>query len=46
MKQFEEGMALSKICGDTLKEAENKIEMLVKRTDGSLGWVDFSKENG
>ena len=40
LRCFEEGMALSKICGDKLSEAENKIEMLVKRTDGSLGWLD------
>lgn len=43
MQRFEEGMALSKICGDKLSEAENKIEMLIKRTDGSLGFVDYSK---
>ncbi len=42
IKQFEEGMRLSKICGDKLSDAENKIEQLVKRSDGSLGWVDYN----
>ena len=41
IKQFEEGMRLSKICGDKLADAENKIEQLVKRSDGSLGWVEY-----
>ena len=40
MRCFEEGMTLSKICGDKLSEAENKIEMLIKRTDGSMAWLD------
>ena len=42
IKQFEEGMRLSKTCGDKLSDAENKIEQLVKRSDGSLGWVEFN----
>lgn len=43
LAQFDEGMRLSKICSDKLAEAENKIEMLVKRNDGSMGWVDYNK---
>ena len=42
IKQFEEGMRLSKICGDKLSDAENKIEQLVKRNDGTLGWVEYN----
>ena len=42
IKKFEEGMRLSKICGDKLSDAENKIEQLVKRNDGSLGWVEYN----
>ena len=42
IKQFEEGMRLSKICGDKLSDAENKIEQLVKLGDGTLGWVDYN----
>ncbi|MDD4099221.1 MAG: exodeoxyribonuclease VII small subunit [Lentisphaeria bacterium] len=42
MAQFEEGMRLNKICSDKLAEAENKIEMLVKRADGSLQWADYT----
>lgn len=32
MKDFEEGMALVKLCTDTLNEVEHKIEMLVKKS--------------
>ena len=42
IKQFEEGMRLSKICGDKLSDAENKSEQLVKRNDGTLGWVEYN----
>lgn len=43
LAQFDEGMRLSKICGDKLAEAGNKIEMLMKKTDGSLGWVEYGR---
>jgi exodeoxyribonuclease VII small subunit len=45
MAQFEEGMRLNKICSDKLAEAENKIEMLVKRADGSLQWADYTPKS-
>lgn len=31
MKHFEEGMALVKLCTETLNEVEHKIEVLVKK---------------
>lgn len=43
LAKFDEGMRLSKICGDKLAEAESKIEILVKRSDGSLGWNDMNR---
>ena len=43
LAMFEEGMRLSKICGDKLAEAENRIEVLVKRGDGTLGWNELDK---
>ncbi len=47
MARFEEGMRLNKICSDKLAEAESKIEMLVKRADGTLEWADYNpKPNG
>ena len=45
MVKFEEGMRLNKICADKLAEAESKIEMLVKRADGSLGWTDYQPKS-
>ena len=44
LAQFEEGMRLSKICGDKLAEVEGKIEVLVKRPDGNLGWSDYQAQ--
>ena len=44
LAQFEEGMRLSKICGDKLAEVESKIEILVKRPDGNLGWNELSAQ--
>ena len=41
LAQFEEGMRLSKICGDKLAEVESKIEILVKRPDGNLAWSEY-----
>ncbi|MBO7534898.1 MAG: exodeoxyribonuclease VII small subunit [Victivallales bacterium] len=42
MAQFEEGMRLNKLCQAKLKEAEQKIERLVRKDDGSLEWQQKS----
>ena len=42
MAQFEEGMRLNKLCQAKLKEAEQKIERLVRKDDGSLAWEQKS----
>ena len=42
MAQFEEGMRLNKLCQTKLKEAEPKIEKLVRKEDGSLAWEQKS----
>ena len=34
MKIFEEGVKLSKVCGDYLNDAEKKIHKLIKSEDG------------
>jgi exodeoxyribonuclease VII small subunit len=36
IKAYERGMELKKICADRLKDAEGKIEVLSKASDGSL----------
>jgi len=33
---FEEGMNLSEACRRQLEEAENKVELLVKKSDGKI----------
>jgi exodeoxyribonuclease VII small subunit len=38
---FEEGMKLSSFCHSKLEEAERKVEMLVKKNDGSIETAPF-----
>jgi exodeoxyribonuclease VII small subunit len=41
---FEEGNALSKVCGKKLKELERKIEILVKENSEGGEWKDFDED--
>ncbi len=41
---YERGMELKKICSDRLNEAEGKIEMLSKSTDGKVTKENLVKE--
>ena len=45
IKIFEEGMRLSAECKKQLEEAEGKVEMLVKRRDGSMSKEPFAPLN-
>lgn len=36
MKKFEEGVKLSKDCGEILDETEKKINLLLKNSDGDI----------
>ncbi len=36
MKLFEEGIGLSQQCQKQLEEAENKVEILLKKADGKV----------
>ena len=36
LKLFEEGIELSRQCQKQLEEAENKVEILIKKADGKL----------
>ncbi len=42
LKNFEEGIKLSRICNQQLEEAEKKIEILVKGEDGQKKPQPFS----
>ena len=44
MAHFEEGTALIRECSRKLNEVEKKIEMLVKKSDGSIGTEPFTGE--
>lgn len=41
LKLFEEGVGLSTACKKELEEAEGKVEMLIKRRDGSFKTEPF-----
>jgi exodeoxyribonuclease VII small subunit len=41
LKKYEEGSRLVRFCSQKLEEAEKKIELLVKKTDGSVALEPF-----
>jgi exodeoxyribonuclease VII small subunit len=45
MKKFEEGIKLTRCCQETLKNAEQKIEILLKNTDGDETLNDFEEKD-
>lgn len=46
MKAYEEGQALSAVCGDKLKSIEKKVEILRKKANGQEEWADFDSGTG
>ena len=44
LEMYEEGVELQKFCHTKLDEAERKIELLVKKSDGHLEKKPFSEE--
>jgi exodeoxyribonuclease VII small subunit len=44
LKAFEEGVRLSRLCSKKLDEAEKKVEILLKDSDGRLVPKPFSLE--
>jgi exodeoxyribonuclease VII small subunit len=44
LELFEEGIKLSRFCHSKLDEAERKVEILVKRADGSMDAQPFETE--
>jgi exodeoxyribonuclease VII small subunit len=45
MKKFEEGIKLTRCCQETLKNAEQKIEILLKNTGGDETLGDFEEKD-
>jgi exodeoxyribonuclease VII small subunit len=41
LRQFERGVALTRLCQKALSQAEQKIRVLAKGTDGELHEQDF-----
>ena len=46
LKKYEEGTRLVRFCSQKLDEAEKKIEILTKKTDGSVALEPFEVERG
>lgn len=46
LKRYEEGIRLVRFCSQKLDEAEKKIEVLTKKTDGSVLLEPFEAEPG
>ena len=46
LKKYEEGTRLVRFCSQKLDEAEKKIEVLTKKTDGSVALEPFEAELG
>jgi exodeoxyribonuclease VII small subunit len=45
MKLFEEGVKLSRDCQKQLEEAEGRVEILLKKTDGKMAAEPFEPED-
>ena len=45
MKKFEEGIKLTRSCQTALKEAEQKVEVLLKSAGGDEALEDFDVES-
>src|SRR6266403_5976900 len=45
LKRYEEGTRLVRFCSQKLDEAEKKIKLLTKKTDGSVGLEPFEVES-
>ena len=43
LRLFKEGMRLSELCSATLSDAQRKVEMLVKKADGSYDKAPLEK---
>jgi exodeoxyribonuclease VII small subunit len=42
MKKFEQGIKLTRNCQSALKDAEQKVEILLKSAGGEESWGEFS----
>ncbi len=43
LELFEEGIRVSHFCSSKLEEAERKVEVLIKSTDGTMKEAPFSE---
>jgi exodeoxyribonuclease VII small subunit len=46
LELFEEGIKVSHFCSSKLEEAERKVEILIKSSDGTMKETPFSESAG
>jgi exodeoxyribonuclease VII small subunit len=46
LQLFEEGIKISRFCGDKLDEADRRVQILVRNPKGQLVEEDFRKAEG
>lgn len=46
LKAFEDGIRLTRDCQQALAEAEQKVQLLLEKPDGSVSAVDFDEDDG
>jgi exodeoxyribonuclease VII small subunit len=46
LRLYEQGMKLSRACGDRLEAAQRRIEILERARDGALQELPFAAESG
>ena len=44
LELFEEGIKVSRFCSSKLEEAERKVEVLIKTSEGTLKEMPFSED--
>lgn len=45
LKQFEEGMKLSRYCAKKLEETEKKISLILEKADGAVDELPFENQD-
>lgn len=45
LKTFEAGIRLTRDCQQALTEAEQKVQLLLERADGTAGFSDFDSDD-
>ena len=45
LSKFDEGVELIKFCNSTLEDARQRVDLLIRQSNGSMASVDFAPED-